>query len=272
MDWNKLNNLLNIANHFHLVWDVLGAFGGREPPENAKGPVKGIYGIFGKKDERIVHSLIMKLDEEDQELLVEFFGWLFEPEPDNIQQWVESVFFRNDFFVFLAKKHESGGPVKIGEDKTVIVTNDGNKTTTQTVTKDLKSKPGKSEAEKLIEQMLTRITAKLTELGKTRVQKVALARRETAFRTTYEFFKKTPVPMRKVGEIDWIDYLTERFGWTKEQAMAFLAFATPKLQWLKARGINSLKTADQWLADEAAARQHRKKSVLDRILRKLLPF
>lgn len=276
MDWNKMNELLNVANHLHLVWDMVGAFSGKEPAENARGPVKGMYGIFGKKDERIVHSLIMGIDDvADQGLLVDFFGWLFTPEPDNIQQWLESVFFRNDFFVFVAKKHEGGGPVKIGEDKTVIVTKDGEKTTTQTITKDISSKPGEeTEAVKLIDQMLRRITAKLNELAASQSRLTLPKRKDVAFRATYEFYRKSSVPMRKVGETDWVEYLTERFNWTKEQAAAFLAFATPKLQWLKAEGINSLKAADQWLADEVVRQQQREAQLpwYDRLLNKLLPF
>ena len=274
MNWNKLNELLNVANHFHLVWDMMGAFSGREPSENSKGPVKGIYGIFGKKDERIVHSLIMTLDGKDQELLVEFFGWLFTPEPNNIQQWLESVFYRNDFFVFLAKKNESGSSVKIGEDKKVTVTKDGGKTITETVTKDLKSSPGPSEAARLIQQILDRIKAKLTELGPTKVRQTAQKRQDIAFRATYNFFKKTPVPMQKVGETDWIGYLTERFGWTKEQVGAFVAFVSPKLQWLKTKGADSIKSAEQKLADEASRQQRREAELpwLDWLIRKLLPF
>ena len=225
----SLSDMMQIGSHIHLITDLVGAFTGKEPTEKTPEGIKGFYGIFGKKDELTVTTLLRKMDGEDRELLSDFFGWLFEYE--GALQWTESVFARNDFFTFIAKKHSIETTESNGNQETTWGAKNTKGTTWQRkTTKNLYPSSSKSEALCALEDIAAFLKKYEAEIKAKKPKYKLQTIRKRAFRLTQERLSKVGYPCKKVGDTDWVAWASERFDWTLEQAEAFKEYAIPYLE------------------------------------------
>jgi len=140
-DWFKkigsfLGNTVEIGSHIHTVSDIIGAFSGKEPHENAPAVVKGLYGVLGKGDERALYVLLEKLETDDpgsREVLAGFFSWHFKH--NSFTERTVSWWYGNAFRAFVTQMGSSAGHVE-GSEETVVESKDqATGTTTRTTTK-----------------------------------------------------------------------------------------------------------------------------------------
>ncbi len=113
-----------IGSHIHTVSDIIGAFSGKEPRENAPALVKGLYGVLGKGDERALYVLLEKLEANDpgsREVLAGFFSWHFKH--DNFTERSLSWWYGNAFRAFVTQMGSSTGHVE-GTAETVVESRD----------------------------------------------------------------------------------------------------------------------------------------------------
>ena len=227
----SFKEMMDFASMAHLFSDLASARKGQEPREDAPKAFKAAMGIFGKGDELEVKSDTMYRPADHQEMLYEDWHWLFDPEPENPQQWLESIWYRNEFFTFIAKIGMMNTPEKRGE-KVLIVRMDGDgKSYTETkTTEDIMSDLGINGKKELIDQMIMRLR-KSARLSWEKVEvdgkmviphepafmKLPKAKRVAAYKKEYKFYKASPVPCYKVGERDLFDWIATRYGLAREQ-------------------------------------------------------
>lgn len=244
----NLGNMLDIMSVFHMLADGLKALQGNEPASEAKPTIKALYGIFGKGDEQAVMQILLAMPLASQERFVDFCGWLFTPAPGDAIEWIESLFYRNSFFTFIARKHQLGESVKIGDDVTVSDLEVPNLKIKNTRNVGVFSHP-ESDGKKLADNILARLQASLDKHG---------GDKEPAYREVYAYLKTSPVPCSKVGETDWTQWMEDTYGWSKAQAEAFRALAIP---FYHAKVNPKLEQMQTSIAGFAQARRERDKKV-----------
>jgi len=228
-----INDLLTYASNAHLVLDVMGAIRGEEPRKDAPRAFKVASGIWGKGDELAVKSDTMHRPHDHQDMLYGQWHWLFDPEPGNPQQWIESIFYRNEFFTFIMNMGKVVDPKEIGEEVTTIRLGVGGNPAdakdwhkeTKT-TKKIMSDLGINGTRELIDQMIMRLrqAAGLAHEKDSAgniphepaFMDLSAADREAAYAKVYAFYRASPVPCYKVGERDWFDWLKTRYGLSQE--------------------------------------------------------
>ena len=62
---------------FYTFVDIIGDVMGKKPRGDVPEELKGVYGLFGKEDERGMTRLMVELDEDDRKLVVKFLYWHF---------------------------------------------------------------------------------------------------------------------------------------------------------------------------------------------------
>lgn len=104
--WQDINKMMDIGERITWVSNLLSSFLGNEPAAGASPVAKGIYGLFGKKEERIIASILPKLDAEVKMKFNRLLQNLFKTD-GSILQGIESILLQNDLLVFIAKKHDA---------------------------------------------------------------------------------------------------------------------------------------------------------------------
>lgn len=62
---------------FYTFVDIIGDVMGKKTRGDVPEELKGVYGLFGKEDERAISRLLVELPDEDRKLVVKFLYWHF---------------------------------------------------------------------------------------------------------------------------------------------------------------------------------------------------
>ncbi len=232
----RLTNLLHMAPLLSFANDVAGMFTGK-PPQAAGDPEKPVkFGIFSREDETVVAKVILGLENEElRDLDVGFLAHVFSPQrkkgaPITFQHFLESLWYRNEFFSHLASLAKGGEPKKKGVERVVVkkkLDNGGGDQTTTTENDLYTEGGGPSKAVKL----LTLLGERLKEEKEAVEKAYPKATEETILRKTYDnvykqYYKNDfTTRIRMVGEDD--TRIWERFGITEERWKQFSKWAAP---------------------------------------------
>lgn len=108
--FNSLGKAANLGSHIHTLTDMISTVIGKEPGDKAPPSVKGLYGIFGKADERAFQVLLDKLEKEKpgaREIISGFLRWAFPH--DTTTNKLLSFYYGNLFRVFVTKMGSNDG-------------------------------------------------------------------------------------------------------------------------------------------------------------------
>ncbi len=232
----KLTNLLHVAPLMSFANDVAGIFMGK-PPQVAGDQEKAVkFGIFSREDETAVANVILGLENVvHRDLDVGFFAHVFSPQrkkgaPITFQHFLESLWFRNEFFSHLASLTKGGEPKKKGVERVTVkkkLENGGGDQTT-TTEKDIYSDgSGPSKAVKLLTLLGERLAKEKEAVEKAYPKASPEAVLKRTYDNVYKSFYKNDFTtrIRMVGEDD--TRIWERFGITEERWKQFSAWATP---------------------------------------------
>ncbi len=129
------------VSHANLLWEVFGALTGKDLPNDAFTLAKGLSGIFGLKDERMITTLILALEKEwlrngkkfggkrvenPREILAGYFAWQFPKQTP--EQRLLAWWYGNQFRNFLTAMGSSPGK-KEGETTSTWQTTEAGVTT-----------------------------------------------------------------------------------------------------------------------------------------------
>lgn len=129
------------VSHAHSLWEVFGALTGKDLPNDAFTLAKGLSGVFGLKDERMIMMLILALEKEwlkngkkfggkrvenPREILAGYFAWQFPKQTP--EQRLLAWWYGNQFRNFLTAMGSSPGK-KEGETTSTWQTTEAGVTT-----------------------------------------------------------------------------------------------------------------------------------------------
>jgi hypothetical protein len=207
-------SLEKFVNAAHLL-EIFGVLRGDEPATDAPSAAKGLAGILGTKDERVMLELLGKFPQAEQKAFFAFMTWMLKNDGSAVQK-LEAFIIRNNFFTFVTKKHNPGESKELGTSKHVFKRTSGPRDFTHTINRKQFSTPGESPAIILLVSLIETIqTNGIDAKG----HKASLAA-----------FKSMSLPVRQVGEPGFWR-LVEQAGatsteWSTDQA-AYLARIAP---------------------------------------------
>ncbi len=163
--WGNLDDVMHLGERVKLISGImtagLGSIFGMSPPNDAPGVIKGVYGIFGSKEERVLSNILRGLEEKDRKVFSDLCNWLFKTD-GSVAQGLEALWLQNAFFVFIAKDHKFAS--------------------------DSKTEKKKEMVKDIVEQILLQHGTSTKEIG------------ALAFRKAVKRFQTEGVPIAKVGE------------------------------------------------------------------------
>ncbi|MBX2866721.1 hypothetical protein KTR10_02075 [Candidatus Kaiserbacteria bacterium] len=105
---DKIGEMLGLLSHMHSAADVLSAFRGEKPANDASAIAKGVYGLRGGEDERQFNSIMLKVSEipglEDAfDIFAEFHKWA-SLKGGTLEEYLINLFCWNEFRLFVVKR------------------------------------------------------------------------------------------------------------------------------------------------------------------------
>jgi len=202
---NEFWKLAERLGLFITVIDKL--FQGKDMPEGTPDKLKGLSGLFGTKDERLMEALYQRLDSGtpgESRKIQDFIAWCTKHDNTPVKIF-EAFVIRNRFTDYVTTLDNPSSGNEVGSEETKFVyTDPADKKVT--VTKTIKEKKFSAGGSSVGLNLLREIVKEIDTQGTN----------ATSYRKVLKFCKGRKMPLRKVGEPGFFRWMENHKVWMAE--------------------------------------------------------
>lgn len=247
------NNFWSMAERLGLFIQILDKLvGGKDMPEGTPEKLKGLSGLFGTKDERLMEALYQQLDigtPGKSRKIQDFMAWCVKHDDSPVQVF-ESFVVRNRFTEYVTTLDNPSSGSEIGSEETKMVFKDA--ATGATVTKTTRAKTFSTGGPSIGLNLLKEVVKEIDIHGTN----------ATGYRKVLKFCQGRKMPLRKVGDPGFYRWMENHKVW-----MAKLIQKYNEVWPALAPHVNRIQREAGWWFEDQARRSDAKWRITPQVWR-----